>query len=326
MVGVMAFWSQRRVLVTGGAGFLGSRVVAQLRERGAQDIVVPRSKTLNLVDRDNNRRAVKDADIVIHLAARVGGIGFNRENPGQLFFENLMMGAQLMEEARLAGVEKFVGVGTVCAYPKFTPVPFHEDDLWNGYPEETNAPYGLAKKMLLVQAQAYRAQYGFNGIFLLPVNLYGPGDNFDPRSSHVIPALIRKFHEAKTQGLDVVEVWGDGSPSREFLYVDDAARGVVLAAERYEGADPVNLGSGMEITIRDLAGTIARALDFHGEIRWDTSKPNGQPRRSLDVSRAEREFGFKAQTDFATGLQATVDWWVEHYQSQADSRRVAASR
>jgi GDP-L-fucose synthase len=237
-----------------------------------------------------------------------------------------MMGAQLMEEARLAGVEKFVGVGTVCAYPKFTPVPFHEDDLWNGYPEETNAPYGLAKKMLLVQAQAYRAQYGFNGIFLLPVNLYGPGDNFDPRSSHVIPALIRKFHEAKTQGLDVVEVWGDGSPSREFLYVDDAARGVVLAAERYEGADPVNLGSGMEITIRDLAGTIARALDFHGEIRWDTSKPNGQPRRSLDVSRAEREFGFKAQTDFATGLQATVDWWVEHYQSQADSRRVAASR
>jgi GDP-L-fucose synthase len=326
MVGVMAFWSQRRVLVTGGAGFLGSRVVAQLRERGAQDIVVPRSKTLNLVDRDNNRRAVKDADIVIHLAARVGGIGFNRENPGVLFFENLMMGAQLMEEARLAGVEKFVGVGTVCAYPKFTPVPFHEDDLWNGYPEETNAPYGLAKKMLLVQAQAYRAQYGFNGIFLLPVNLYGPGDNFDPRSSHVIPALIRKFHEAKTQGLDVVEVWGDGSPSREFLYVDDAARGIVLAAERYEGAEPVNLGSGMEITIRDLAGTIARALDFHGEIRWDTSKPNGQPRRSLDVSRAEREFGFKAQTDFATGLQATVDWWVEHYQSQADSRRVAASR
>lgn len=322
----MDFWKERRVLVTGGAGFLGSRVAAQLRERGAKDIRVPRSKTMDLVNRDQCRRAVQGVDLVIHLAAKVGGIGFNRENPASLFFDNLMMGAQLMEEARLAGVEKFVGIGTVCAYPKFTPVPFREEDLWNGYPEETNAPYGLAKKMLLVQAQAYRAQYGFNAIFLLPVNLYGPGDNFDPRSSHVIPALIRKFHEAKTQGRDFVEVWGDGSPSREFLYVADAARGIVLAAERYSGAEPVNLGSGMEITIRDLATLIAQAFDYKGEVRWDTTKPNGQPRRSLDVSRAEAEFGFKAQTDFATGLRKTVDWWVASQAGDLDSPRVAAAR
>ena len=313
------------MLVTGGAGFLGSRVVAQLRERGAEDIVIPRSKTMNLVDRDNARRAVQGADLVIHLAAKVGGIGFNREQPGLLFFENVIMGAQLMEEARLAGADKFVGIGTVCAYPKFTPVPFREDDLWTGYPEETNAPYGLAKKMLLVQSQAYRAQYGFNSIFLLPVNLYGPGDNFDPRSSHVIPALIRKFHEAKTEGHEIVEVWGDGSPSREFLYVEDAARGIVLAAERYNGAEPVNLGSGMEITIRELATLIANAFDYQGQIRWDTTKPNGQPRRSLDVSRAEREFGFRAQTDFATGLKKTVDWWVTNHQPRVNSRRVAAT-
>lgn len=306
----MGFWTGRRVLVTGGAGFLGSRVVAQLKAAGARDVTVPRSKTLDLVDRDNCRRAVKNADIVIHLAARVGGIGFNRENPGLLFFDNLMMGAQLMEEARLAGVEKFVGIGTVCAYPKFTPVPFHEDDLWNGYPEETNAPYGLAKKMLLVQSQAYRAQYGFNSIFLLPVNLYGPGDNFDPRSSHVIPALIRKVYDAKFGGKDFIEVWGDGSASREFLYVEDAARGIVLAAERYEKDEPVNLGSHMEITIRQLVVLICEAFDFQGEIRWDLSKPNGQPRRSLDVSRAEREFGFRASTDFAAGLKSTVDWWI----------------
>ena len=326
MDGIMSFWKERRVLVTGGAGFLGSRVVAQLRERGARDIRIPRSKTIDLVNRDQCRRAVQGIDLVIHLAAKVGGIGFNRENPATLFFDNLMMGAQLMEEARLAGVAKFVGVGTVCAYPKFTPVPFREDDLWNGYPEETNAPYGIAKKMLLVQAQAYRAQYGYNAIFLLPVNLYGPGDNFDPRSSHVIPALIRKFHEAKTQGRDVVEVWGDGSPSREFLYVEDAARGIVLAAERYNGAEPVNLGSGMEITIRDLTTLIAQAFDYRGEVRWDTTKPNGQPRRSLDVSRAEREFGFKALTDFATGLRQTVGWWVASQEPGVDSPRVAAAR
>jgi GDP-L-fucose synthase len=261
---------------------------------------------------------VKDANLVIHMAARVGGIGFNRENPGTLFYENLVMGAQLMEEARLAGVRKFVGIGTVCAYPKFTPVPFHEDDLWNGYPEETNAPYGLAKKMLLVQAQAYRQQYGFNAIFLLPVNLYGPGDNFDPRSSHVIPALIRKIWLAKEQGDAAVEVWGDGSASREFLYVDDAADAIVLAAERYDGADPVNVGSGMEITIKDLVTTLTELIGFKGDIRWDTTKPNGQPRRSLDVSRAKTAFGFSAKTDFMTGLRRTVEWWDSVARQSAD--------
>src|SRR3989441_5646355 len=243
----MSFWTGRRVLVTGGAGFLGSRVVAQLKAAGARDIAVPRSKTLNLVDRENCRRAVKNMDIVIHLAAKVGGIGFNRENPGQLFFDNLMMGAQLMEEARLNGVEKFVQIGTVCSYPKFTPVPFHEDDLWNGYPEETNAPYGLAKKMLLVQGQAYRQQYGFDVIHLIPVNLYGPGDNFDPRSSHVIPALVKKCVDARESGQDFIEVWGTGAASREFLYVEDAAEAIVLAAELYDDGEPVNLGVGREI-------------------------------------------------------------------------------
>ncbi len=306
----MSFWSTRRVTVTGGAGFLGSRVVRLLERRGVKEVFVPRSATLDLTHRDNCRRAVKGADIVIHLAAKVGGIGFNRENPGTLFFQNLMIGAQLMEEARLAGVEKFVAVGTVCAYPKFTPIPFHEDDLWAGYPEETNAPYGLAKKMLLVQAQAYRQQYGFNAIYLLPVNLYGPGDNFDPRSSHVIPALIRKIQEAKEGKHDYVEVWGDGSASREFLYVDDAASGIVLASERYQGAAPVNLGSGNEITIRELVTLLCRYLDFRGQIRWDESKPNGQPRRCLDVSRASREFGFQARTDLDRGLRATIDWWL----------------
>ena len=304
------FWSKRRVVVTGGGGFLGSRVVARLRERGAREISVPRRAETNLVERDACRQVVQGADVVIHLAARVGGIGFNRENPGTLFFENLMMGAQLMEEARLAGVEKFVAVGTVCAYPKFTPVPFHEDDLWMGYPEETNAPYGLAKKMLLVQAQAYRQQYGYNAIFLLPVNLYGPGDNFDPRSSHVIPALIRKIYEARRQQAPAVEVWGDGSASREFLYVDDAAEGIVLAAERYNGADPINIGAGMEITIKELVRVLTELLGYEGEVHWDTTKPNGQPRRSLNVERARQEFGFKAGTNFQDGLRQTVDWWV----------------
>jgi GDP-L-fucose synthase len=306
-----------RIVVTGGGGFLGSRLVSWLRRRGATDVQVPRKREFDLVERENCRRVVQGADTVIHLAARVGGIGFNRENPGTLFFENVMMGAQLMEEARLAGVRKFVAVGTVCAYPKFTPVPFHEDDLWNGYPEETNAPYGLAKKMLLVQAQAYRQQYDFNAIFLLPVNLYGPGDNFDPRSSHVIPALIRKIHAAKVNGEPFVEVWGDGSASREFLYVDDAAEGIGLATERYEGSEPVNIGAGNEITIKDLVGVLTRLIGYEGAVRWDTTKPNGQPRRSLDVSRAQRAFGFKARTDFESGLRRTVEWWAAHEGARA---------
>jgi GDP-L-fucose synthase len=302
-------FADRKIVVTGGAGFLGSGVVAQLRARGADDVLVPRTATMDLRERDNCRRAVAGADLVIHMAARVGGIGFNRENPATLFYENLIMGAQLMEEARLAGVRKFVALGTVCAYPKFTPVPFREDDLWNGYPEETNAPYGLAKKMLLVQAQAYRQQHGFNAIFLLPVNLYGPGDNFDPRSSHVIPALIRKLWSAKQRGDASVEVWGDGSASREFLYVDDAAEAIVLAAERYDGSEPVNIGSGMEITVMDLVTLLSELIGFTGAIRWDRTKPNGQPRRSLDVSRASEQFGFRASTDFVTGLRQTVEWW-----------------
>jgi GDP-L-fucose synthase len=299
-----------RVVVTGGGGFLGTQVVNWLRRRGTENIVVPRSEQFDLVDRQACRQVVDGAETVIHLAAKVGGIGFNRENPGSLFFDNLMMGAQLMEEARVQGVKKFVAVGTVCAYPKFTPVPFHEDDLWNGYPEETNAPYGLAKKMLLVQAQAYRQQYGFNAIYLLPVNLYGPGDNFDPRSSHVIPALIRKIFAATQNNDDGVDVWGDGSASREFLYVDDAAEAIGLATERYEGSEPVNIGAGREITIKDLVTTISDLIGFKGQIRWDTTKPNGQPRRALDVSRAEKAFGFKARTDFETGLRRTIDWWV----------------
>jgi GDP-L-fucose synthase len=310
-----------RVVVTGGGGFLGSRVVARLRERGARDVFIPRSREIDLTDRDACRRAVQGADTVIHLAARVGGIGFNRDNPATLFFDNLMMGAQVMEEARLNRVQKFVAVGTVCAYPKFTPVPFSEDDLWNGYPEETNAPYGLAKKMLLVQAQAYRQQYGFNAIYLLPVNLYGPGDNFDPRSSHVIPALIRKIWSAHESGQKSVEVWGDGSASREFLYVDDAAEAIVLATERYDGAEPVNIGSGREIAIKELVGLLCEIIGYCGRIAWDTSKPNGQPRRRLDVSRAEREFGFRARTDFEAGLRKTVEWWSE----RSENRRERAS-
>ncbi len=302
-------FAEQHIVVTGGAGFLGSRVVARLRALGATDVLVPRSATMDLRDPQNCRRAVEGADLVIHLAARVGGIGFNRENPATLFYENLIMGAQLMEQARLSGVRKFVALGTVCAYPKFTPVPFREEDLWNGYPEETNAPYGLAKKMLLVQAQAYRQQYGFNAVFLLPVNLYGPGDNFDPRSSHVIPALIRKIWSAKEAGDESVEVWGDGSASREFLYVDDAAEGIVLAAQHYDGAEPVNIGSGMEITVKELVTVLSGLIGYQGTVRWDTSKPNGQPRRSLDVSRAKAAFDFSASTDFLTGLRHTVEWW-----------------
>ncbi len=307
----MGYWSDKQVVVTGGAGFLGSRVVEQLRRAGAARVRVPRSMSTDLRERDNCRRVVAGADVVIHLAAKVGGIGFNRENPATLFYDNIIMGVQMMEEARKAGAQKFVAVGTVCAYPKFTPVPFSEDDLWDGYPEETNAPYGLAKKMLLVQAQAYRQQYGFNAIYLLPVNLYGPGDNFDPESSHVIPALIRKIVDARDADAPCVEVWGDGSASREFLYVDDAARGIVMAAERYDGADPINLGAGREITIKDLVETLKAAIGYRGAIRWDTTKPNGQPRRCLNVDRAVEAFGFRATTDFSDGLRATVDWWED---------------
>jgi GDP-L-fucose synthase len=307
-------WQNRKVCVTGGSGFLGQAVVRRLRERGVEDVFVPRSSEYDLVQPGTARRLLEAAkpDVLIHLAARVGGIGANREHPADFLYDNLMMGVQLIHEAWKFGTEKCVIIGTVCAYPKFTPVPFKEDDIWSGYPEETNAPYGLAKKMLMVQSQAYRAQYGFNSIYLLPVNLYGPGDNFDPASSHVIPALIRKFVEACEAGSDVVEIWGDGSPTREFLYVDDAAEGIVLAAEKYNGAEPVNLGSGNEISIKDLAHIIARRVGFSGKLVFDTSKPNGQPRRGLDVSRAERYFGFKAQVQFEEGLQRTVDWYLEN--------------
>jgi GDP-L-fucose synthase len=303
--------SSRRVMVTGGSGFLGKRVVARLRQAGCSDVFVPRRADYDLVQHGDVRRAIADArpDVIIHLAAVVGGIGANQANPGRFFYDNLMMGVQLIEEARLAGVGKVVAIGTICAYPKFTPIPFHEENLWDGYPEETNAPYGLAKKMLLVQAQAYREQYGYNAVYLLPVNLYGPGDNFDPDTSHVIPALIRKCVEARETGADAISVWGDGSPSREFLYVDDAAEGIVLATERYDASEPVNLGAGIEITVRDLVETIARLTGFQGRVEFDATKPNGQPRRCLDTSRAAEYFGFRAQTDFETGLRQTIAWY-----------------
>lgn len=302
----------KKILVTGGNGFLGQRVVAALIVHGAlkENIFTPRSTELDLLKKEDCVKAVAGQDIVIHLAAVVGGIGANREHPGKFFYENLMMGVQLMEAARVGGVQKFVAIGTVCAYPKFTPVPFKEDDLWNGYPEETNAPYGLAKKMLLVQAQAYRQEYGFNAIYLLPVNLYGPKDNFDPTSSHVIPALIKKVYDAKQANAPFIEAWGTGSASREFLYVDDAAEGIVLATEKYDKSDPVNLGVGREIAIKDLTETICRLMDYKGEIRWDTTKPDGQPRRSLDVLRAEKEFGFRAKTRFDEGVRETIDWYM----------------
>jgi GDP-L-fucose synthase len=305
---------QKSIVVTGGAGFLGRHVVAELERRGAKQVFVPRSREFDLVDGEASRRLLEHArpEVVIHLAAVVGGIGANRRHPGRFFYENLMMGAQLMEASRRQGVEKFVAVGTVCSYPKHTPVPFREDALWDGYPEETNAPYGLAKKMLLVQAQAYRAEYGFDAIFLLPVNLYGPGDDFDPETSHVIPAMVRKFVEARESGAPSVELWGTGRASREFLYVADAAEGIVRATERYESDAPVNLGTGIEITIRDLAEKIRALVGYEGELRWDASQPDGQPRRRLDPSRAVAEFGFRARTDFETGLRRTLDWYLEH--------------
>lgn len=309
----MLLFESKRIVVTGGAGFLGSYVVPLLQNHGCRDVFVPRSHTYDLRRIDDIQRMYDDArpEIVIHLAAKVGGIGANRDRPAEFLYDNLIMGVQLLHEGCRQGIEKFVTIGTVCAYPKFAPIPFQEDDLWNGYPEETNAPYGLAKKMLLVQTEAYRQQYDFHSIFLLPVNLYGPGDNFDPRSSHVIPALIKKCFDAIELGQDEIVVWGDGSPTREFLYVEDAAEGIVLATARYDKSDPVNLGSSFEISIHDLAHIIAEEALFTGQITWDTSKPNGQPRRKLDVSRAENEFGFRAKVDFRTGLRRTVDWYRE---------------
>lgn len=303
--------SRKKILVTGGAGFIGSRLVKKLLERGVaqQNLFIPNHADFDLRRWEDCQKAVERQDLVIHLAARVGGIGLNKEKPGELFYDNLVMGAHLMEAARQAGVEKFVGIATICSYPKFTSVPFKEDDLWNGYPEETNAPYGLAKKMLLVQAQAYQEQYGFDAITLFPVNMYGEGDNFELATSHVIPAMIRKVAEAKKSSNNSVELWGTGKPTREFLYVEDAAEGIILAAEKYDKPEPVNLGSGEEISIKSLAELICRLMGYNGEIRWDASKPDGQPRRLLDTSRAEKEFGFKAETPFEEGLRRTIDWY-----------------
>jgi GDP-L-fucose synthase len=322
------FWQNTRVLVTGGSGFLGSYVVDTLKKQGAAEVVAPRRKDYDLRMLQNIRRLLNDArpDVVIHLAARVGGIGANREHPAEFFYDNLMMGVPLLHESWEAGVKKFVALGTICCYPKHTPIPFREETLWDGYPEETNAPYGLAKKMLLVQSQAYRQQYGFNSIFLMPVNLYGPGDNFDPASSHVIPALIRKCIEAKERGDSEIEVWGDGSPTREFLYVEDAAEGIVLAAERYNESEPVNLGSSYEIAIKDLVELIVKLTDFQGRIVWDATKPNGQPRRCLDTSYAARAFAFRARTNFVEGLQRTIEWYRENLLVTDGSRQPSISQ
>ncbi len=308
----MSFLKDKRIVVTGGAGFLGSYVVEKLKHRGCTDIFAPRSGDYDLREKEELIRMYEDfqPDIVIHLAAVVGGIGANRENPGKFFYDNAIMGIQLIEYARRYEIEKFVAIGTICSYPKFTPVPFKEENLWNGYPEETNAPYGIAKKMMLVQLQSYRQQYGFNGIFLLPVNLYGPRDNFDLKSSHVIPAMITKFLEAESKNGKEVILWGDGSPTREFLYVEDAAEGIILAAERYNKPDPINLGAGFEISIKDLANLIARLIGYNGRLIWDTSKPNGQPRRMLDTAKAKEEFGFEAKMNFKKGLRKTIEWYM----------------
>jgi len=315
----MNFWANKKVTVTGGAGFLGSVVVQRLREAGCQRVFVPRSRDYNLVELKGVDKLYQDSqpDIVIHLAAQVGGIGANRENPGKFFYDNLMMGTQMMEVGRRVGLEKFVAIGTICAYPKFAPIPFKEEDLWNGYPEETNAPYGLAKKMLLVQSQAYRQQYGFNSIVLFPVNLYGPNDNFDLETSHVIPALIRKCVEATKSGDEKITLWGTGSPTREFLYVEDAAEGILLATERYNSSEPINLGSGEEISIKELAALITKLTGFVGDTVWDSSKPNGQARRCLDISRAEKELGFKTQIKLEDGLRKTIEWYASEKTNQA---------
>lgn len=306
------FWQNKQILITGAHGFLGSHLTKEINKLKPKQLFTPSSNELNLTKLADCQQAVKNIDIVIHLAAVVGGIGYNQQIPGQMFYDNLIMGAHLMEEARQAQVKKFVAIGTICAYPKFTPIPFKEDNLWNGYPEETNAPYGLAKKMLLVQAQAYRQQYGFNAIYLLPVNLYGPGDNFDPKSSHVIPALIKKFIDAKKNNSKTVTIWGTGKPTREFLYVKDAAQAIILATERYNKPEPVNIGSSFEISIRELVGIIQQFTNFHGKLIWDKNKPDGQPRRKLDVSRARHEFGFQAKTNFQTGLKKTISWYEKN--------------
>jgi len=305
------FWKNKKVLLTGGSGFLGSVIAKKLKQKGV-DPIIPRSATDDLRNQSVVKKIVKGVDIIIHAAGNVGGIGYNREHPGTLFYDNLIMGVQLMEEARLSGVEKFIAIGTICAYPKFTPVPFKEEDIWNGYPEETNAPYGLAKKMLLVQSDSYRQEFGFNSIFLLPVNLYGPGDNFDPNSSHVIPALIKKFTDAVKNKEESVTVWGTGKATREFLYVEDCAEGILLAAEKYNKSAPVNLGSSFEISIKDSANLISKLTGFKGEIIWDKTKPDGQPRRKLDTQKAQEEFGFKSKTDFAEGLQKTIEWYIKN--------------
>lgn len=303
----------KKILVTGGAGFLGSFVVQKLLDRGVpkKNIFIPRSKDYDLTKWNSCQKVVKDRDLVIHLAAKVGGIGFNREKPGEMFYENIMMGTQLMEASRLAGVKKFVAIGTICAYPKFTPVPFAETSLWHGYPEETNAPYGLAKKMQLVQAQAYRQQYGFNAIYLLPVNLYGPRDNFDPNTSHVIPALIKKVFDSKKKNKKYIEVWGTGRASREFLYVEDCAEGIISATEKYDKSEPVNLGANREIKIKDLVKMICKLMNFKGEVRWNKTKPDGQPRRMVDATLAKKEFNFKAKTNFEEGLKKTINWYIK---------------
>jgi GDP-L-fucose synthase len=313
------FWSDKKILLTGGSGFLGSHVYEKLLSFGisSKNIFIPRSKEYDLRKKSVTRKVTKDIDLVIHLAGNVGGIGKNRDLPGTLFYDNLLMGVELIEASRLNKVSKFVCIGTICAYPKFTPVPFKEESIWEGYPEETNAPYGLAKKMLLVQLQSYKQQFGFNGIYLLPVNLYGPRDNFDPASSHVIPALIKKVIDAKLVNQPYIEVWGDGSPTREFLYAEDAAEGILKAAMHYEKDEPVNLGSGFEISIKSLAELIKKNLKYTGEIIWDTSKPNGQPRRKLDVSKAEKEFGFKAKTSFEKGIKKTVDWYIKYKKNES---------
>lgn len=321
-------FSNTTVMVTGGAGFLGTHVVSELKRQGAENIFIPRKQEYDLTEQAEVRKLIaeKKPQLIIHLAASVGGIGANRDNPGKYFYENLLMGAFLMEEARLGGCQKMVVVGTICSYPKFATIPFKEDDLWSGYPEETNAPYGIAKKAILVQAQSYRQQYGFNAIYLMPVNLYGPRDNFDLESSHVIPGLIRKFLEAKESGRGEVTLWGDGSPTREFLYVEDAARGIVAAATQYDGGEPVNLGSGEEISIKDLSLLIAELVGYEGKVLWDTDKPNGQPRRKLDVTRAKELFDFRSQIPFREGLQKTIDWFKAEDRTQHEKQEVAGAR
>lgn len=304
------FWNGKTVVVTGGAGFLGTHLVEKIKTKNPKKIIIPRSKDVDLREKVECKKIVKNADIVIHLAATVGGIGFNRDFPGSLFYDNILMGTHLLEESRKAGVEKFVGIGTICAYPKFAPIPFKEKDLWDGYPEETNAPYGLAKKMLLVQSQAYRQQYNYNAIYLLPVNLYGPGDNFNPNSSHVIPALIKKMVEAKKSNAKFVEVWGTGRATREFLYVEDAAAGIMLATEKYNGKDPINLGASFEISIKELVEKIKEIVGFEGKVIWDKTKPDGQPRRKLSVAKAKKEFGFESKTNFDLGLKKTIQWYL----------------